>query len=100
MKSLKKKKNKHNNNLHMPYETAKKTRQAEPHLSGDADNNSWHVKLDLLIQPICKTTAIHQQFIPTLHSKHAPAENQCQRAKGCGKHRMLTEVFGEGWAGY
>lgn len=42
----------------MPCEPAKKTRQAEPHLSGDADNNSWHIKLDLLIQPICKTTGI------------------------------------------
>lgn len=35
-----------------------------------------------------------------LHSKHTPAENQFQRAKDCGMHRILILVFDEGWGGY
>lgn len=69
-------------NNNMPPESAKKTRQAVPHSSGGADN-SWHVKLDLLIQPICKTTGIHSNAAQQARSsrKSIPVSKGLQKAQ-------------------
>lgn len=77
------KKKKKNQLTHMSYEPAKKTRQAEPHLSGDADNNSWHMKPDLLIQPICKTRAIHSDATQQARTsrKSMPASQGLRKAQ-------------------